>query len=178
MQFNFNGRTSSDLEVVKIVDLPQELQEQIKPARVITPKNEQMVTLPAIEHESPRSTQLRCNDEWFMGPELQVGCFLAAEFEVGVWDVGTVSALGVAPARRCDVSAVAPLGGGHVSAEVTFLDGEVEWHDFDVPAGHMDVSDGWVKFRFVTRTQFNEAHALGESSLALTSGDNVMKYLV
>jgi hypothetical protein len=95
---------------------------------------------------------------------LRLGSRLAAQFDSGAWDYGTVTDIGVAPARRgiCPGSAaVDPLQAGHVSAEVAFLDGEVEWHDFDPAASAMDVSDGWVKYRFVSAEEFSQEEAAG-----------------
>jgi hypothetical protein len=88
------------------------------------------------------------------GSPFRVGSCLAVEFDAaGVWDWGTVVQIGVAPARRGarrgggGSNEVEALQAGHVSAEVAFLDGELEWHDFDLRGGRMDVSDGWVPYR-------------------------------
>jgi hypothetical protein len=83
---------------------------------------------------------------------------LAAEFDENVWDYGTVTDLGVAPARRgTGLAALSPLRAGHVSARVTFLDGEAEWYDFDPAASVMYVLDGWVPYRFVEAEEFSLA---------------------
>ena len=94
---------------------------------------------------------------------LQVGGCLAVEFDEGIWDYGKITQVGVAPARRGH-SLFEPLRAGHVSAEVAFLDGEVEWHDlfgnFDLGEGHMDVSDGWAPCRFVTQQEYSRRHRI------------------
>jgi hypothetical protein len=92
---------------------------------------------------------------------LQVGGCLAVEFDEGIWDYGKITQVGVAPARRGH-SSFEPLRAGHVSAEVAFLDGEVEWHDFfgnfDLDEGQMDVWDGWVPCRFVAQREYSRRH--------------------
>jgi Ca2+-binding EF-hand superfamily protein len=98
---------------------------------------------------------------------------LAIELEEGIWDYGTIIMLGVAPARRgAGPGAVDPLRAGHVSAEVAFLDGEREWHDFDLKGSTIDVSDGWVSYRFPTSDEYSQQPGASPTMALSRPGSN------